>query len=339
MTRPVGLGLIGCGDVAVARHLPAIAANPDVVLVACCDADLSRAVEAAGRFGPCIAGSSSAELLANPEVEAVIIATPPWVTPGLTIEALAAGKDVLAEKPIALTLDDALEVRAAMMASDRFVQVGFVMRHGPIFGTLRQWVADGRLGSPLEFRISIFDEIWDPVGNPEHYQRIMATLDHGAPCIHDGAHTMDHLHFLTGDRVTSLVAWGRTTRPEFPRPNLNGAVIEFAAGHRARVEIGWFLPEFPAPEWSIVGPRGMAWFDLATRCVHLRAESGNDDLCIEEDWFEQCFRVQLATFVDAVRQRVPSHPDIDDAIASLVLAQAFERGMADPLAIEQVRYP
>lgn len=339
MSAPVTLAVIGCGDVAVTRHLPAISANPDVRLVACCDADLGRAIDVAGQFGAASAVSNVEAVLNDPAIDAVIIATPPWVTPRLACQAVLAGKDVLAEKPIALTLDEALAVREAVAASGRIVQVGFVMRHGPIFGSLRQWIADDRLGGPLEFRISIFDETWDPVGNPEHYQRIMATLDHGAPCIHDGAHTMDHLHFLTADRATRLVSWGRTTRPEFPRPNLNGAIIEFAGGHRARVEIGWFLPGFPPSEWSIVGPNGIAWFDFPNGGVHLRSGSGDDDVFLDEDWFENCFRHQLATFVEGVRTRIAPHPDIDDAIASLVLAQSFERGLSAPLSHQQVSYP
>ena len=339
MRGSIGLAVIGCGDVALTRHLPAIAAEPGACLVACCDADLKRAIQAGARFGAKVAVSNVEQVLANPAVDAVIIATPPWVTPQLTIRALAAGKDVLAEKPIALTLEEALAVRDAVTASDRFVQVGFVMRHGPIFGSLRQWIAEGRLGTPLDFRISIFDEVWDPEGNPEHYQRIMATLDHGAPCIHDGAHTMDHLHFLTADRATTLVGWGTTTRPEFPRPNLNGAVIEFGSGHRARVEIGWFLPDFPPSEWSIVGPRGIAWFDFPNGGVHLRAEGGDEDVFLEEDWFENCFRHQLATFLTGIRTRIPPHPDIDDAIASLVLAQTFERALSASPLPQQVTYP
>jgi myo-inositol 2-dehydrogenase/D-chiro-inositol 1-dehydrogenase len=339
MTRSIGMAVIGCGDVAVSRHLPAIAADPQTHLVSCCDADIARAETAAARFGARSATTSVDLVLTDPDVHAVVIATPPWVTPGLTVAALRAGKDVLAEKPIALTLDEAMAVRAAVQATDRFVQVGFVMRHGPIFGSLHEWITEDRLGFPLDFRISIFDERWDPVGDPEHYARIMATLDHGAPCIHDGAHTMDHLHFLTDDRATSLVSWGVTTRPEFPRPNLNGAVIEFAQGHRARVEIGWFLPDFPPSEWSIVGPEGRAWFDFPGRCVHLRAESGDEDRCIEEDWFENCFRHQLATFVQGVQTRTPPASGIEAAIASLVLTQAFERGLADPLARREVTYP
>lgn len=339
MSRSIGLAVIGCGDVATTRHLPAIVANPGAHLVACCDRDLNRAVAAAANFEAAHATTGVDRVLADPEVDAVIVATPPWVTPGITIAALQAGKDVLAEKPLALTLDEALAVQAAERASDRFVQVGFVMRHGPIFGSLRRWIADGRLGAPLDFRIGIFDETWDPEGNPEHYHRIMATLDHGAPCIHDGAHTMDHLHFLTGGQATDLVSWGRTIRPEFPRPNLNLAVIEFAGGHRARVEIGWFLPHLPPMEWSIIGPRGMAWCDLPRGCVHLRAEDGDEDVCLDEEWFENCFRHQLDTFLDGVRTCVPPEPGTQAGIDSLVLTQAFEQGMTRPFISQTVEYP
>lgn len=331
MTTPLGLAVVGCGDVAMTRHLPAIAGNEDVRLVASCDRDLARA-EAAASIGGGYAATDLEAVLADPDVEAVIVCTPPWVTPRITCDALRAGKDVLAEKPMALTLDDARLVRQVEQETGHLVQIGFVMRHGPIFGALRRWIAEGRLSTPLDFRISVFDEAWDPVGNPEHYQRILATLGHGAPCIHDGAHTMDHLRYLLdGDRPVRLTAWGRKTRPEFPRPNLNGAVIDFASGHQARVEIGWFLPEFPPSEWTIVGPDGMAWFDPVTHEAHLSCASGCETVTSPEDWFVSCFRHQLAAFVEATRTRQPPRPGTIDGIASLELTQLFERGMETPL--------
>lgn len=315
----------------MSRHLPAIAANEDVRLVACCDRDPLRA-EAASATGGGYAVTDLATLLADRDVAAVIVATPPWVTPRITCDALRAGKDVLAEKPMALTLDQARLVRQVEHETGCLVQVGFVMRHGPIFGALRRWIAEGRLGTPLDFRISVFDEAWDPVGSPEHHQRIMATLEHGAPCIHDGAHTMDHLRYLLdGDAAVRLTAWGRKTRSEFPRPNLNGAVIDFASGHRARVEIGWFLPEFPPSEWTIIGPDGMAWFDPVTHQAHLACATGHETVIISEEWFVSCFRHQLAAFVEAMRTRQSPRPGTVDGIASLALTQLFERGMETPL--------
>jgi predicted dehydrogenase len=338
MTRRVTLAMIGCGDVAIQRHLPTIAANPDVHLAACCDTDPVRAERAATMFGAPRHTTEPGQVLADPGIDAVIIATPPWITPTLTTDALNAGKDVLAEKPMALTLERAREVHAAERASDRFVQIGFALRHGPLFDTLRRWIADDRLGSPLDVRISVFDEVWNPAGDPEHYHRIMATLAHGAPCIHDGAHTMDHLHFLLGDMAARVTAWGRTTRPEFPRPNLNLAVIEFASGHRARVEIGWFLPQFPTGEWTIIGPRGFASFRQQERLVELRSETGNEIVRIEEDWITSCFRYQLEAFVTGVITREPPLPGVADGIASLILCQHFEAGMFHASQPRKVSY-
>lgn len=338
MTRPIALAVIGCGDVATQRHLPTIQANPAVRLAAVCDTVADRADDAAARFGADQAVTDPGAVFAGDAIDAVIIATPPWVTPALTIAALRAGKDVLCEKPMALTLAEAQAVREAERQSDRFVQVGFVLRHGPMFGTLRRWIAEGRLGSPLSLRIGVFDETYDPEGAPEHYRRIMATLAHGAPCIHDGAHTMDHLHYLLAARAARIVGWSRTTRSEFPRPNYNGALIEFAGGHEARVEIGWFLPAFPPGEWNIIGPKGMATFHQSEGMVALESEAGTERVTLDEEWIPSCFQHQLDTFVQAVRTRTPSEPGSRAGIESLALCLAFERALEPPLTPHEVAY-
>jgi hypothetical protein len=147
---------------------------------------------------------------------------------------------------------------------------------------------------------------------------------------------MDHLHYLLNAPPERIMSWGRSTRPEFPRPNLNSALIEFAGGHRARVEIGWFLPEFPPSEWSIIGPRGIAWFDQPAGTVSLRSASGNEDCQLREDWFVSCFRHQLDVFVHGIRTRVPPEPGSAAGIASLRLCQAFESGMSDPFISQEL---
>jgi predicted dehydrogenase len=340
VTAPVHLAVIGCGDVAMQRHLPAIEANPMVRLAAVCDTDLARAAVARERFGADFATDDASRVLADQAIDAVIIATPPWVTPELTIAALAQGKDVLAEKPMALDAAAAQRVLAAEARTDRFVQIGFVMRHGPMFGTLRQWIQEGALGSPLVLRIGIFDEVHDPVRQPEHYQRMLATLHHGAPCVHEGAHTMDHLHYLLGERAERIASWGATTRPEFPASNYNAAHIFFPGGHVARVEIGWLYPVLPAFEWTILGPLGVASFDLDHRRVSLRTAPRDESVGLAdgEDWFESCFRIQLEAFVEGIRTRKPSGPSAQDGYASLMLCRAFAEGLAGDYALREVSY-
>jgi predicted dehydrogenase len=338
MTPPVSIAVIGCGDVAFQRHLPAIAANPRVRLTATCDAISERAEHAANAFSAGRWTTDARGVFDDDAVDAVIIATPPWRTPELTIAALQAGKDVLAEKPMAMTKELARQVIAVEAASDRFVQIGFVLRHGPMFGTLRSWLQQGRLGSPLSFRIGIFDELLDAEGDPEHYARIMATLEHGAPCIHDGAHTMDHLHYLLGDRATSIASWGQKTQPRFAAANYNVAHIEFNGGHRARVEIGWFMPAFPRGEWDIIGPDGIASFLQAENRVVLQTADSEEVIALDEDWIESCFRHQLDSFIDGILTREPTGPGSRDGFARLSLCQAFEAGMAQAFASRRVDY-
>lgn len=90
--------------------------------------------------------SEFAQVLKMPEVQAVAIATPASSHANLAIRALAAGKDVFVEKPLALTIEDALAVKAAARQSDRFVMVGHLLEYHPALVKLRSLVAEGTIG-------------------------------------------------------------------------------------------------------------------------------------------------------------------------------------------------
>ena len=115
---PIGIGIIGCGDIARARYFPSVDALPDFVLVAACSRTMATAEAAAARYG----GRAYADVdacLADPRVEAVIIATPHPSHAELTVKALEAGKHVLTEKPIATSPADAARIRSAAERTDR----------------------------------------------------------------------------------------------------------------------------------------------------------------------------------------------------------------------------
>ncbi|MCQ6561769.1 Gfo/Idh/MocA family protein [Paenibacillus mendelii] len=329
MNNPIRIGLIGCGDIAVTRHLPALQASPQVSIAALCDADLDRASQLAVQYEVALATSDYTQLLDDPSIDAVVICTPPWVTPHLTIASLHAGKHVLCEKPMAVDLETAMKVREAEQSSGYQVQIGFTYRHGPLLETLRDWIRDDKLGSPLIYRLGIFDEVWDPQGNPEHYERISRTMERGSPSIHDGAHMADFLNFLTGSAVADVQSFGLRTRSEFPSSNYDVSVIRFENGDIAKVEIGWFMPRFPAGEFEVVGPRGIAIFDRTAQTVQLKSETTTQTVKLEEEYFESCFRIQLDKFIRSIRTGERFVPGTKEGIASLALTKAIEKSIQE----------
>ncbi|MFO1426413.1 MAG: Gfo/Idh/MocA family oxidoreductase [Steroidobacteraceae bacterium] len=138
--RPLGIALIGCGRISRA-HAAAIAACPSLArLVAVVDTDLARAREFAGNHGVPLALDDLGAALARPEVDAVLICTPNALHAQQSIQALAAGKHVLVEKPMAENTADAQRMADAAERAQRVLAIGQTMRHThPI-----RWLQDHR---------------------------------------------------------------------------------------------------------------------------------------------------------------------------------------------------
>src|SRR4051812_32794971 len=101
----IGVAIIGAGKIALANHLPGLKLHPDAKLVAVCDSN-PGAVESAGRETGVEGYTDFYQAIADPEVDAVIIATPNFIHPPIAIAAAHAGKHILCEKPLALNYKD-----------------------------------------------------------------------------------------------------------------------------------------------------------------------------------------------------------------------------------------
>lgn len=147
-TRQLGIGVIGCGGIARHAHLPNIKRNPRARLVAVCDIDLDRAKATAEEFGD---GSTAAyqdyqDLLANPDVEMVCVTTWAAAHAAPVIAAAQAGKHILCEKPIAISITEAdAMVKAAHDAGVKFA-MGYQPRFGNLWPRVKQIIDDGLLG-------------------------------------------------------------------------------------------------------------------------------------------------------------------------------------------------
>jgi UDP-N-acetylglucosamine 3-dehydrogenase len=147
----VRYGIIGCGAIAQRRHIPECIANPDSKLVALADPAQARVEELAVRFGA-KAYTDYRELLKSPDVDAVIVAGPNSTHTSMTLEALAGGKHVLCEKPMATTREDAAAMVKAAEKSKHYLMIGLNQRLMPPHIRAKEILASGKLGKVLAFR-------------------------------------------------------------------------------------------------------------------------------------------------------------------------------------------
>ncbi|WP_051759884.1 Gfo/Idh/MocA family protein [Herbidospora cretacea] len=157
----VNVALIGAGRIARV-HANAYQGVSGGRLVACTDPVEAAAQSLAKDFDLEVAPSTEA-ILENPDIDAVLIASPNALHPDQTVAALKAGKHVFCQKPIALTLEEADRVVAEAATVDRILQYGFMLRFTPPMPQLRQRITDGELGTLIAARAAVFG--WEPTGD------------------------------------------------------------------------------------------------------------------------------------------------------------------------------
>ncbi|MFC9693237.1 Gfo/Idh/MocA family protein [Kribbella sp. NPDC056951] len=308
------VALVGLGDIGLSAHLPALQRHPDINLVQLADPNPTRRTAVAELQIPLSAAVDPTT------VDAVVLATPPWVTPGLTISYAQAGLFVLAEKPVATSIE-AAGVYGRLNPDERGrVQVGLTYRHDPAIGQLASWIADGTLGETVLVRAHIYDEPFRP-DDTEHTARITATLEHGPPVVHEGAHVFDWLTCLLNGQPTVEDAWAVHTRPGLPAPNLTGARLTYPGGHQALVEFGWFTGALPRCELTVLGDRGLAVLDGFTFDLTLTTAEGEKVVRFPGDRMTRCFDRQLDRFVALYNGTRAAEPSLDDGLAALHTAQ------------------
>ncbi|UJW28918.1 Gfo/Idh/MocA family oxidoreductase [Saccharothrix sp. AJ9571] len=315
------IALAGLGEIGLGAHLPALLRNPGVRLAAVVDPDPARRVLAAEHTSA-PAFHSIGEVLADPAIDAVVLATPPWVTPNLVGRVAATGRFVLAEKPVAVSSSAAAPLAKLPAGQRKRVQVGLTYRHDPALEVLRDWILSGRLGDGLLVRAHIYDERRAPDA-PEHERRIEATLAHGMPVVHEGAHVFDWFAMLFGGPPERLEdSWAVATRPDLPSANLCGARLTYPGGVTVLAEFGWLTDALPRCEISVVGDRGHAELDGFTFDLRLTTAAGVECVAFDEDRTTRCFDLQLTRFTELISgaRAVPS-PGLADGLAALEISE------------------
>ena len=202
MGKPHGIGIVGLGVIS-GRYLETLADHPDVRIVATADLDAARAEAVAAGIPGCRA-LTVAELVADPEVQTVINLTIPAAHAEVALAALAHGKNVYGEKPLAATFPEA----GAMMDAAGSAWVGGAPDTvlGTGIQTAREAIDAGRIGRPVAATatwVSSGHEAWHP--HPDFYYR-----DGGGPLLDMGPYYLTSLVQLLGPIVRVSGASSRT---------------------------------------------------------------------------------------------------------------------------------
>jgi len=158
MANKLQVGIVGCGAVAVKRHIPGfIRLKRDVVLQAVCDRNEDLAKETARKFNIPKAYQSLSQMLSKESLDIVDICTPPQIHAPLTVEALEHGCHILLEKPMALTTSDCDQMLdASNKYGGKLCVVHNVLFHPPLLKA-RKLVAEGAIGDFIGMRIFLSD--------------------------------------------------------------------------------------------------------------------------------------------------------------------------------------
>jgi predicted dehydrogenase len=151
-SNTLNIAIIGCGGITLQNHLPGLALCPDVKVVALCDADPATLERARQQSGIGVTSKCHEDLMKRDDVHAVIIATPNLAHAPIALDAIANGKHVLCEKPLALNYEEAkLMAEAADRAGVRHM-TAFTYRFVPAMRYLAHLVKRGDLGKLYHFR-------------------------------------------------------------------------------------------------------------------------------------------------------------------------------------------
>ncbi|MEQ7051279.1 Gfo/Idh/MocA family oxidoreductase [Paenibacillaceae sp. P-4] len=190
----VKVAVIGTGSISE-MHFNGYKNNSEAEIIAVCDLNAERAKEKAVKYEApdAIVYTDYHELLQNPDIDAVSICTWNNSHAPIAIAALEAGKHVLVEKPLCMTVEEALAVQEAQKKSGKKLQIGYVRRYGTNTRVLKKFIDEGELGEIYYAKASCIRRLGNPGGWFSDKER-----SGGGPLIDIGVHVIDLCWYLMG---------------------------------------------------------------------------------------------------------------------------------------------
>jgi len=336
VSERVRIGLVGLGRWGQ-NLLRNFAATPDADLRWASDVDEQRLVELSPRYPAVRFTASVEELLNDPELEAIVVATPVPTHLEMALKVLAAGKDVMVEKPMTWRASEAHELRDAVAESGRLLMVGHLLRFHPAVEKLRELIDSGALGSVHYVygnRVNL--------GVIRAEENVLWSL---------GVHDLSVvLHLLDGEPV-EVAAHGGT----YLQPGVEDVVfgyVRFSTGQIGHLHLSWLDPH-KIRRMTVIGDRQMAVFDdmeperkitvydkgpMRTPAGRIATHTG--DIVIPHVSLEEPLSIECRHFVHAVRAGATDRAGIDEGVAVVEVLEAMQTSLehgGEPVQLAALR--
>lgn len=324
--KRVGYAVIGLGSIAEVAVLPAFRNSTKSKLVALVSHSKARAAQLAGRFGvkDYYTYDDYDRCLANPEVEAVFIASVNGAHAEQTVRAASAGKHVLCEKPMANTTEECRQMVEACSRNRVRLMIAYRKYFEPASIALKKLVASGKLGR-LRHIFSTYTEIVDP--NKARHWQLNRKLAGGGSLMDLGIYCVNTMRWVAGTPPLEVMAFAWTDNPKrfsevedtiaFRLTHPDGLVCQGASSYSA----------VAASFLQVHGETGWAALNPAFAFEEERRLFGK----IRGRWFERTFPVidefilELDAFADCIRRGRNPEPDGMEGWRDIAAIQAIYR--------------
>ncbi len=311
-------GIIGCGDVARKRVASAIQTTDNSQLLAACRRDPEACHAFCDTFDIERRYTSDAELIADADIDAVYIATPVNLHLPQTLAAAAAGKHVLCEKPMAMSVAECEQMIAACHAADVRLGIAYYRRFYPVVDRIAEVMQSGELGRVLAIRAITSTECNFAPGEDGHW-RVVADAGGGGALMDVGSHRLN-LFLHLGGPISSVKAHCGTVAASYEAEDCASLTMAFASGMQGMLEC-YFGTAIDYDEFAVIGTAG-----------HAHTNSLNDgELTIRvgqqqrvETWAPAAnFNAPLiADFVAAIEQHQPPRVSGEEGLETNAVIQA-----------------
>jgi predicted dehydrogenase len=246
-------GVIGAGGIADRRTIPGMILADNARLVSVMEVNMKLAEKIREKYGAIRAYDNVDELIADPDVEAVYIASPVAFHKEQAIKAAKAKKHILLEKPVSLVTADCEEVERVCREEGVMAAVGFMMRFHAYHQKMKEIISNGKLGDIVSCRAQL--TCWYP--EIQGAWRQIKALSGGGALMDMGIHCIDLIQFITGSKARKVAAFTGTKTFGYEVDDSASLIFENDKGAYCYVDANFNIPDAAARcRLEIYGTKG-----------------------------------------------------------------------------------